>query len=151
MIALWWKISYSSFRFVKHFRKVRMSAGIAELIAERIDSMPAGERRAAQVLVAGYPLTGLKTVAEFAAQAGVSSPTILRFVARLGFHNYADFQNGLQDELAARLQSPLSRATGVPTGADSETTPFVAAAIDNVRETFRHLSDTKIDAIVTAL
>ena len=62
-----------------------MGTSIAELIADRIDAMPAGERRAAQTLVANYPLIGLKTVADFSAQAGVSSPTILRFVARLGF------------------------------------------------------------------
>ena len=83
---------------------------IAELIADRIDTMPAGERRAAQTLVANYPLIGLKTVAEFSQAAGVSSPTILRFVARLGFQNYAEFQAALQDELAAQLQSPASRA-----------------------------------------
>ena len=43
------------------------------------------------------------------AAAGVSSPTILRFVARIGFQNYPEFQSALQDELAAQLQSPASR------------------------------------------
>ena len=90
-----------------------METSIAELIADRIDTMPAGERRAAQTLIANYPLIGLKTVAEFSQQAGVSSPTILRFVARLGFQNYPEFQSALQDELAAQLQSPASRA-GLP-------------------------------------
>ena len=71
--------------------------------------MPAGERRAAQALIADYPLTGLKTVAEFAIRAGVSSPTILRFVSRLGFQNYADFQSALQSELIEQVQSPLLR------------------------------------------
>lgn len=127
----------------------QMTTSIAELIADRMDQMPAGERRAAQILIANYPLTGLRTVAEFSAQAGVSSPTILRFVARLGFQNYADFQARLQDELAAQLQSPLSRATGPDS--DRNTTPFVAAAIENVRETFRHLSERQVDDIVGVL
>ena len=126
-----------------------MSTSIAELIADRMDQMPAGERRAAQILIANYPLTGLRTVAEFSAQAGVSSPTILRFVARLGFQNYADFQARLQDELAAQLQSPLSRATGPDS--DRHTTPFVAAAIENLRETFRHLSQRQMDDMVGVL
>ena len=86
-----------------------MGTSIAELIADRIDAMPAGERRAAQTLIANYPLIGLKTVADFSQHAGVSSPTILRFVARLGFQNYPEFQSALQDELAAQLQSPASR------------------------------------------
>lgn len=126
-----------------------MSTSIAEMIAERMAGMPAGERRAAQILIANYPLIGLRTVAEFSTQAGVSSPTILRFVSRLGFQNYADFQARLQDELAAQLQSPLTRATD--TGADRDTTPFVAAAIENVRETFRHLPERQMAAIVAAL
>ncbi|OWU61333.1 RpiR family transcriptional regulator, partial [Staphylococcus aureus] len=53
-----------------------MHASVAELINERIDTMPAGERSAAQTLIANYPMLGLKTVAEFSALAGVSSPTI---------------------------------------------------------------------------
>lgn len=126
-----------------------MSTSIAEMIAERMAGMPAGERRAAQILIANYPLIGLRTVAEFSTQAGVSSPTILRFVSRLGFQNYADFQARLQDELAAQLQSPLTRA--IDAGADRDTTPFVAAAIENVRETFRHLPEKQMAAIVAAL
>ena len=105
-------ISYTLHGFVKRVFPVwpgladrgEMTASVAEVIADRVGAMPAGERRAAQALVANYPLVGLKTVAEFSQAAGVSSPTILRFVARLGFHNYAEFQAALQDELAAQLQ-----------------------------------------------
>ena len=53
-----------------------MGSNIAELIADRIDSMPAGERRAAQTLVANYPLVGLKTVADFSRRpASVRRPS----------------------------------------------------------------------------
>src|SRR5690606_39042653 len=126
-----------------------MNIGIAELIAERMDSLPAGERRAAQVLIANYPMTGLKTVAEFSGQAGVSSPTILRLASRLGFQNYAEFQARLQDEPAAQLQSPLSRATqGAP---DDDAPPFLGAVIQNLHETDRHCSEKQMAAIVRTL
>ena len=49
-----------------------MGGSISELIGDRLGAMPAGERRAAQALIADYPVTGLKTVAEFASRAGVS-------------------------------------------------------------------------------
>lgn len=103
-----------------------MTTSIPELIADRFDAMPAGERRAAQALVANYPMIGLKTVADFSAQAGVSSPTILRFVARLGFQNYADFQSALKEELAAQLQSPASRTAALQRGGAS---PAVEATL----------------------
>ncbi len=126
-----------------------MVTSVAERITERIDAMPAGERRAAQTLVANYPLIGLRTVADFSSQAGVSSPTILRFVARLGFQNYSEFQAALQDELAEQLQSPLVRATGEsrPEGEHA----MLAATVENIRETFRHFSDRQARAVVQKL
>ena len=127
-----------------------MGTSIAELIADRIDAMPAGERRAAQTLVANYPLIGLKTVADFSPQAGVSSPTILRFVARLGFQNYPEFQSALQDELAAQLQSPLSRRPIASPGRRG-ISPALEATLENIRETFRHVSDKQLREIVEQL
>lgn len=128
-----------------------MGANIAELITDRLGSMPAGERRAAQTLIANYPLIGLKTVAEFSQAAGVSSPTILRFVSRLGFQNYPEFQSSLQDELAAQLQSPASRTSRPHALADSAVSPLLEATLDNMRETFRHLSDAQLDEIAERL
>ncbi|CAN7238354.1 MurR/RpiR family transcriptional regulator [Aminobacter aminovorans] len=128
-----------------------MVSSVAELITEKIDTMPAGERRAAQTLIASYPLIGLKTVAEFSQQAGVSSPTILRFVARLGFQNYPEFQSALQDELAAQLQSPASRTTTTPSLLPASTAPILEAVLENIRETFRHISDRQLADIVTQL
>jgi DNA-binding MurR/RpiR family transcriptional regulator len=127
-----------------------MKPSISELIAERIDDMPAGERRSAQTLIANYPLTGLKTVADFAQQAGVSSPTILRFVARLGFQNYPEFQAALQDELAAQLQSPATRA-GLPRVERGETSATLEATIENIRATFRSISSRQIGEVVALL
>jgi DNA-binding MurR/RpiR family transcriptional regulator len=128
-----------------------MGTNIAELIADRIDTMPAGERRAAQTLIANYPLIGLRTVADFSAQAGVSSPTILRFVARLGFQNYPEFQSALQDELAAQLQSPLLRSATPSSSSRGETPPMLEATLVNIRETFRHVSEKQTREIVALL
>ena len=127
-----------------------MATSISELIAERIDAMPAGERRAAQALIASYPLAGLKTVAEFSQAAGVSSPTILRFVARIGFGNYSEFQSALQDELAAQIQSPASRTTNLP-GRVGTLSTSIETTLENIRETFRHVSERQIADIVATL
>ncbi len=128
-----------------------MAASIAELIADRIDAMPTGERRAAHALVANYPMIGLKTVADFSTQAGVSSPTILRFVARLGFQNYPEFQSALKDELAAQLQSPASRTTAPEAAGLDGATPALEATLENIRETFRHVSQKQVDEMVALL
>ncbi|WP_271898211.1 MurR/RpiR family transcriptional regulator [Candidatus Phyllobacterium onerii] len=134
-----------------------MTTSISELIAEKIDAMPASERKAAQTLIANYPLIGLRTVAEFSTQAGVSSPTILRFVSRLGFQSYPDFQGALQEELAAQVQSPWNRASTIQTAKGGpilplkSTFPLMEAAIENIRETFQHLSAQQLDDVTDAI
>ncbi|MBA8881147.1 MurR/RpiR family transcriptional regulator [Phyllobacterium myrsinacearum] len=128
-----------------------MGTTISELISEKIDAMSASERKAAQTLIANYPLIGLRTVAEFSTQAGVSSPTILRFVSRLGFQSYPEFQQVLQQELAAQLQSPLNRTTIIQSPKGSAAYPLMEAAIENIRETFHHLSAQQLDDVTEAL
>lgn len=128
-----------------------MSTSIAERISVRMEAMSASERKAAQTLMANYPLIGLKTVADFSAQAGVSSPTILRFVARLGFQNYPEFQDALQSELAAQIQSPLIRSTSMALPRSGPVSPLLDAAIENITETFRHLPEKQIAEVVATL
>ncbi|KXF76048.1 RpiR family transcriptional regulator [Paramesorhizobium deserti] len=128
-----------------------MKTSISELISEKIVSMSASERRAAQTLIAHYPLIGLKTVADFSAQAGVSSPTILRFVARLGFSSYPEFQAALQEELAAQIQSPLTRNLAPQSARPQSAFAQVDATLDNIRETFSHLPEAQTAEIVALL
>ena len=118
------------------------------------DAMPGltpSERKAAQALLASYPLLGLETVARFAGQAGVSAPTILRFVARLGFASYADFQRRLMAEVEARLLSPLEKADAGAAKARHPRAGFADAVSGNVGETFRRLPAGEFEAVATLL
>jgi DNA-binding MurR/RpiR family transcriptional regulator len=74
---------------------VRLRASLAEL--------PRGERSVARALLNAYPIAGLGTLAELAARSGVSAPTVLRLLTRLGFGGYSDFQRELHVELSERL------------------------------------------------
>jgi DNA-binding MurR/RpiR family transcriptional regulator len=83
-------------------------------IHEAIDQLTVAEKRAARGLLANYPTIGLAPVAEFARQSGASAATVLRFVARLGFRSYPEFQRHLRDELDERAKSPLQRSRERP-------------------------------------
>ncbi|NRG16714.1 MurR/RpiR family transcriptional regulator [Rhizobiales bacterium] len=124
-----------------------MQQSLAEDIRDRLDTFTVTERRAALALLGNYPMLGLGTVAEFARVAGVSSPSILRFAARLGYSTYAEFQRRLRDELEDQLKSPLARAQDP--GASPEASGEVwSATIDNIRETFQHLPAAEIKAAI---
>ena len=80
-----------------------MERPLLEDIRDRLDEFTATEKKAAHALLANYPMQGLGTVAQFAEAAGVSSPTILRFVGRLGFPGFAEFQRKLRGELESQV------------------------------------------------
>jgi DNA-binding MurR/RpiR family transcriptional regulator len=131
-----------------------MTPSLAERIRDELDALTASERKAGRALLANYPLLGLETAAGFAVRAGVSSPSILRFISRIGFANYAEFQRHLRDELEAQIQSPLTR-TPARTAARQASRPhhyaFADAVADNIRETFQHLPQSEFDSVVRLL
>lgn len=129
-------------------------SNVAERVRDAIARLTASEKRAAQALLANYPVQGLETVARFAARAGVSAPTILRFINRLGFSGYSDFQRALKEEVEAQLQSPLAKTDHVPGrlhGGGNPHEVFASAVAKNVTETFSHLPAAEIDAVVKLL
>jgi DNA-binding MurR/RpiR family transcriptional regulator len=126
-----------------------MERPLLDDIRDRLDEFTATEKKAAHALMANYPVQGLGTVAEFAKAAGVSAPTILRFVARLGFPGFAEFQKKLRSELANQLNSPLARSASL--AKDTTGDPHVGQLIENIRETFDHLPKGELDGLVKLL
>jgi DNA-binding MurR/RpiR family transcriptional regulator len=80
---------------------------IAEKIRQRVGELSPSERRVARALLTGPPTIGLESSVRLARFAGVSGPTVSRFIAELGFASYADFQRALHEEIAARVMTPV--------------------------------------------
>lgn len=66
------------------------------------------ERKVIRALLDHYPRNGLGSMARLAEHAGVSDPTIVRLVKKLGFSSYADFQEALLSDMDHRLRSPVT-------------------------------------------
>ena len=81
---------------------------VAERVREGLGRCSPAERRVWRALLAEYPAAGLDTVASLADRAGTSGPTVLRFLTRLGFSGFPDFQEALRSELTERTASPLT-------------------------------------------
>ena len=127
-----------------------MALHVVDALREQLASFPATERRVAHRLLADYPMAGLQSATELARAVGVSTPTVLRLVARLGFENYADFQKTLRGELAAQLSSPLAKAATRPDPATPAST-FAAALARNIEDTFVHLPPGELDRVAALL
>ena len=129
--------------------------GLRERIRAAVGRLTAAERRVARTLLVDYPLAGLRTVQALADAAGVSTATVLRFVGKLGFATYADFQEALRGELALTLQSPLSRYETVARAAPDTPAGAVRHYLDDQRrrleEALGLLWDAEVEAVVRLL
>lgn len=112
--------------------------GLADEIRNKLNEFTVSERKVAQTLLGSYPVAGLETVVSFAKRANVSTATVLRFINRLGFSVYADFQSALLGQLENNLQSPLSRMVGTSVSgnplAAGSLQQYITAMKDNLDE-----------------
>lgn len=125
---------------------------LVNLVHRRMGQLTAAERRVARIFMASYPIAGLENVAQLAERAGVSGPTVMRFVGRLGFSGYPEFQDALRREVQEKLASSLSQY--------SDQTPPAGAGIvpsslnvfrTELERTFASLPAGELDAVVDLL
>lgn len=86
-------------------------------ISEGMSIMTSAEKKVARIVLSDYPSAGLLPIAKLADLSNVSGPTVLRFIKRLDFDGYLEFQNRLLGELSQRKLSFLElydeRITGL--------------------------------------
>jgi len=127
-----------------------MSKTVVDQLRANLAQFTATERRVAHQLLADWPMAGLQSATDLARTTGVSTPTVLRLAARLGYASYPGFQKRLREELAAQLSSPLAKSARAPgSGARRAAarggSEFAEAVIRNLRETFANLPPTELD------
>jgi len=126
---------------------------VAEMIRASLGRLTPTEKRPALALLANYPVAGLETVARFAERSGVSGPTVLRLVAKLGLPSYLDFQKRLRDELELRAQAPLAKAPPPerkPKKSDFLGT-YAATIVDNIERSVADVSRSDFEAVADLL
>jgi DNA-binding MurR/RpiR family transcriptional regulator len=125
---------------------------IGELVRQRQYGLSPAERKLARVLLASYPIAGLESVARFAERAGVSAPTVTRFITKLGFRGYPEFQEQLRQEVQARLSSPLARYHEEESKeAGSLVTSALEVSRHNLQATLQMLSHHDVEEVVDLL
>lgn len=128
---------------------------IREHIQKALGGLPGAEKKVAHAFLAKYPALGLSTIAEMAAAAGTSAPTVLRLVARLGFDSYPEFQRCLREDVQAELNSPSPLERGFSTEAGQGDAPALAASFarmtDNLNATMRAVQESELDAACALL
>lgn len=110
------------------------------------------ERQLASHILSNYPVAALGSITALAKAGGVSSPTVVRLVQKLGYKGYSDFQRALRGQVEAMLVSPLvkqARAAGAPGG--HVLTRFAGAVTENLQATLAQIDPSVFDAAAALL
>lgn len=114
-----------------------MEQTIRDMLLAAAPALTPAESRITQALLAEYPSSGLGSASALARRAGVSDPTVLRLLSKLGFQGFGDFQARLLAEVEVRLHSPLmmmeaKRPVGAGASASAQYLASVAVSVDKL-------------------
>lgn len=126
---------------------------VEEMLAAGLDGFTPSERLLAGHLRQHYPVAVLGSLGQLASATGVSTPTVLRMVRKLGFSGWPEFQKRVRDEIEARLTSPIARhdrwAGGVP---DTHIlNRFADAVLSNLSATLARIDHAEFDALAAMM
>lgn len=126
---------------------------VAERIRGQYAELTQAERQLASAILAHYPVLGLSSITDVASSAGVSSPTVVRMARKLGYEGFTDLQAQLRTEVEATLSNPIAKFDRWSAGAPEThiINRFADAAIENLKNTLRHLSPAEFDRAVALL
>lgn len=120
---------------------------VRERIEQISEELTLTERKLCTALLLDYPFAGLEPIQSLAETTQTSSPTISRFVTKLGFQGYQEFQRHLIKELKQGQQSPVElQEAGTPIhGAFLEN--FLSRANTVLRESTTAISEAQFERI----
>jgi DNA-binding MurR/RpiR family transcriptional regulator len=122
------------------------------LVHDSIGQLTVAERRVARALLAHYPIAGLETLAQLAARAEVSGPTVMRFVNRLGFEGYPAFQEALRKEIQEKLTSSLELLERRPLEPDEEVlSASLSTFVGELQKTMAGVPPSEFAAVIDVL
>jgi len=126
---------------------------VAGMTRSSLGEFTNSERKVARALLSAYPVAGLETVVQLAGRAEVSPPTVIRFVARLGFDGYPAFQAALRHEVDESMGSPLKQYVEKRQASEGkQLLPFAASTfVDGISATFTELPAPQFERAVELL
>ncbi|MDE4063669.1 MurR/RpiR family transcriptional regulator [Phaeobacter gallaeciensis] len=124
---------------------------VRERIEELSDELTSTERKLSTALLLDYPFAGLEPIQELAKATNTSPPSISRFVTKLGFQGFQDFQRHLIGELKQGQRSPveLQAASAPIRGAFLES--FLDRASVVVKDATKAVSEVQFERAVEIL
>lgn len=124
---------------------------VRERLEAHASELTATERRLSTTLLLDYPFAGLEPIQSLAERAKTSAPSISRFVAKLGFHSFQDFQRHLISELKEMQTSPVERKAMSKPVDGAYLATFLGRVGDILQESTETISEKQFEKICEML
>lgn len=127
--------------------------GMQDGLRSALPDLTRAERQLATHVLTHWPVAALGSITALAKAAGVSTPTVVRLVQKLGYRGYPDYQSALRAEVEAMLISPLAKhdrwAGGVPQS--HILNRFADQVLGNLSATLGQIDHAEFDAAARLL
>lgn len=122
------------------------SLTLAERMRLAMPALSPAERRLVRRILSGSAAAEVETAASLGAAAGVSTPTVLRCIAKLGFPGYAAFRALVLSEADARRESALAQMgrRAVEEAGSDLCARFLAGSRAALEDTFQRLAAEEV-------
>jgi len=126
---------------------------ISERLTRLNDRFTRAERQLAGSLLDNYPVSGLGSITEVAQNAGVSTPTVVRMMHKLGCSGFPAFQIELRREVEAKISNPIAKHESWAAQAPDEhiLNRFTKAATGNIRQSLAQIKIADFETAATLL
>ena len=118
---------------------------VRDVLASQGQTLTPSESKIVQLLLADYPVAGLGTASSLAKRAGVSDPTVVRLINKLGFEHFSAFQASLLGEVEARLRSPLMMIDAKRSGSGGAARGYLVSLIQELQKAAEAAVDQPYD------
>lgn len=123
-----------------------------EALRLALPDLTRAERQLGAHILSNYPVAALGSITALARAAGVSSPTVVRMVQKLGYRGYPDFQRALRGQVEAMLTAPLSKPARAPDMAQTHVLKrFASAVVENIEASIAQIDPAAFDAAARLL
>jgi DNA-binding MurR/RpiR family transcriptional regulator len=121
---------------------------VSDMITAGYESMTRAEKQLANSLLDNYPVSGLGSITTVAEAAGISTPTVVRMVQKLGFRGFTEFQSRLHQELEATISNPITKHERMAPNAPGAhiLNRFADAVMSNMRQSLGAIDPVEFDA-----
>ena len=129
------------------------AASVEVLLQQSFEALTRAERQLASHVLRAYPVAALGSITALAKAAGVSTPTVVRLVQKLGFRGYPEFQAALRGEVEEMLVSPLAKHDRWAQAAPQThiLNRFADATLANLSATLQQIDHAGFDAVCALL